>query len=210
MTTPIPPYGTPKPKKKKSPLWLIIGGVVLLLLLLGIINSVGSSKDTQQTAASSSTTPTSSHASGTRASRASATQQNPAGSGSALPGTSQGEDQGDQDQERANQGSSTGVSREYANALRSAQNYVDTMPFSRAELYDQLTSEYGGQFPADAAQYAVDNVNADWNAEALESAENYQEIMPMSDAELLNQLTSEYGDQFTQEQAQYAIDHLPR
>ena len=56
------------------------------------------------------------------------------------------------------------VSREYKNALRSAESYLKYSDFSKAKLYDQLTSEYGSKYPADAAQYAIDNVKADWTA----------------------------------------------
>lgn len=101
------------------------------------------------------------------------------------------------------------VPRELKNALKSAQNYVDIMPFSEAGLYNQLTSEHGGKFPAEAVQYAIENVDVNYNEEALESAKNYQEVMPMSDQDLFDQLTSEHGEQFTKEQAQYAIDNLP-
>lgn len=100
------------------------------------------------------------------------------------------------------------VPREYRNALRSAENYLEFSAFSYQGLYDQLTSEYADQFPADAAQYAVDNLQVDWNEQALKSAKQYLEFSPMSDAELYDQLVSEYGEQFTPEQAQYAIDHL--
>lgn len=106
--------------------------------------------------------------------------------------------------------SSSSVSREYRNALETAKSYLRYSAFSEKGLYEQLTSEYGEQYPADAAQYAIDNCGADWNAEALESAKNYLEMDPMSDAELFDQLTSEYGEQFTPEQAQYAIDNLPK
>ncbi len=101
------------------------------------------------------------------------------------------------------------VPREHRNALDSAKNYIDIMAFSEKGLYNQLTSEYGEQYPEEAAQYAIENIQVDYNLEALESALNYQEVMPMSDKELFNQLTSEYGEQFTEEQAQYAIDNLP-
>ncbi|MCR6546870.1 Ltp family lipoprotein [Dehalobacterium formicoaceticum] len=101
------------------------------------------------------------------------------------------------------------VPREFKNALKSAQNYVNIMPFSKEGLYDQLTSEYGDQYPAEAAQYAIENVQVDYNEEALEAAKNYQKIMPMSDQELFDQLTSEHGDNYTDSQAQYAIDNLP-
>jgi hypothetical protein len=112
-------------------------------------------------------------------------------------------------QELADKDVKEDVPREHKNALRSAQNYIDIMSFSEAGLYDQLTSEYGEQYPADAAQYAIENVVVDYFEEALESAINYQSIMPMSDKELFDQLTSDYGEKFTKEQAQYAIDNLP-
>ena len=79
---------------------------------------------------------------------------------------------------------------------------------SKAGIYDQLTSEFGDKFPADAAQYAVDNLDVDYNENALKSAENYAETFNMSSAEIYDQLISEYGEKFTAEQAQYAVDHL--
>ena len=101
-----------------------------------------------------------------------------------------------------------GVPAEYESALKKAQSYSDMMHMSKAGLYDQLTSEYGEQFSAEAAQYAVDNVNADWNANALEKARSYQETMSMSPEAIRDQLTSEYGEQFTQEEADYAVANL--
>ena len=98
------------------------------------------------------------------------------------------------------------VPREYENALRSAQQYLDFAGFSEAGLYDQITSEYADQYSPEAAQYALENVNADYFAEAVESAENYLDTMPMSGPELYDQLTSEYGEQFTAEQAQHAVE----
>lgn len=81
------------------------------------------------------------------------------------------------------------------------------MHMSKAGIYDQLTSEYGDQFSAEAAQYAVDNMTADWNANALATAENYNETMHMSKAGLYDQLTSERR-KFTAEEAQYAVDNI--
>ena len=100
------------------------------------------------------------------------------------------------------------VPREYKSALRAADNYLSFMAFSEKGLYNQLTSEYGDGYPAEAAQYAIDNIEVDYNEQALKSANNYLDIMPMSDAELFNQLTSEYGDGYTAEEAQYAVDNL--
>ncbi|MBM6706405.1 Ltp family lipoprotein [Bifidobacterium pullorum subsp. saeculare] len=99
------------------------------------------------------------------------------------------------------------VPAEYANALKSAENYSDMMHMSRQAIYDQLTSEFD-LFTAEEAQYAVDNLQADYNANALASAKNYQETMAMSPEAIRDQLTSEYGGKFTQEEADYAIAHL--
>ncbi len=84
------------------------------------------------------------------------------------------------------------------------------MHMSKSGLYDQLTSEYGDQFSTEAAQYAVDNVEADWKENALRKAEDYAETMHMSKAGVYDQLTSEYGEQFIQEEADYAIDNLEK
>lgn len=99
------------------------------------------------------------------------------------------------------------VPTEYKNALEKAKGYSD-MNMSKSGIYDQLTSEYGEQFPADAAKWAVDNLDADYNKNALEKAKSYQTNMHMSKAEIYDQLTSEYGEQFTADEAQYAVDNL--
>lgn len=100
------------------------------------------------------------------------------------------------------------VPTEYKSALKKAQSYSDTMHMSKAGLYDQLTSEYGEKFSAEAAQYAIDNVNADWKNNALKKAESYQETMSMSPAAIYDQLISDYGEKFTAEEAQFAVDNL--
>ena len=82
------------------------------------------------------------------------------------------------------------------------------MHMSKSRIYEQLTSEYGEGFTAEEAQYAVDNMKADWNANALAKAKTYQERMHMSKEKVYEQLTSEYGEQFTAEEAQYAVDNL--
>lgn len=99
-------------------------------------------------------------------------------------------------------------SAEYQNALKKAETYSNVMHMSKKAIYKQLTSEYGEKFPEDAAQYAVDNLDADYNANALEKAKIYQQTMSMSKSAIYDQLISEYGEQFTAEEAQYAIDHL--
>lgn len=100
------------------------------------------------------------------------------------------------------------VPTEYKSALKSAEVYSDMMHMSKQGIYDQLTSEYGDKFTAEAAQYAIDNLKADYKLNALKSAESYQETMYMSPAAIHDQLTSEYGEKFTQEEADYAIANL--
>ena len=100
------------------------------------------------------------------------------------------------------------VPREYKAALKKAELYASTMYMSKAGVFKQLTSEYGEKFPEDAAQYAIDNMKADWKANALKKAETYAETMSMSNSGIYDQLTSEHGEQFTAEEAQYAIDNL--
>ncbi len=103
----------------------------------------------------------------------------------------------------------TVVTQEYKNALTKGLQYANQLHMSKKGIYDQLTSAYGEGFPADAAQYAIDNMTGvDWNANALAKAQEYYSLMAMSKSELYDQLTSEYGEQFTASEAQYAIDHL--
>lgn len=97
---------------------------------------------------------------------------------------------------------------EQENALKKAESYSKNLHMSKKGIYEQLTSEYGEQFDADSAQYAIDNMQADFKANALEKAKSYQSSMNMSKSAIYDQLISEYGEQFTAEEAQYAIDNL--
>lgn len=102
------------------------------------------------------------------------------------------------------------VSKEFENALKKAESYADIMSMSKKGIYEQLTSEYGEGFPAEAAQYAIDNIEWDFKENAYIKAKNYQEIMSMSINNIKEQLISEYGEQFTEEEAQYAVDKLSK
>lgn len=100
------------------------------------------------------------------------------------------------------------VPTEYKSALNKAKTYSDTMYMSKQGIYNQLTSEYGEKFSAQAAQYAIDNLQVDYKQNALKKAQDYQSQMSMSPSAIYDQLTSEYGEKFTAEEAQYAIDNL--
>lgn len=102
------------------------------------------------------------------------------------------------------------VPTEYKSALKKANSYAENMYMSKAAVYDQLTSEYGEKFSQEAADYAMDNVQADWKANALKKAKSYQEEMDMSPESVRDQLASEHGEQFTQEEADYAVENLDK
>lgn len=76
------------------------------------------------------------------------------------------------------------------------------MAFSKEGLFEQL--QYEG-FPDDAARYAVDTIQTDWNDQALKKAKSYLEFSHFSDQGLYEQLIYE---KFTESEAQYAIDNL--
>ena len=66
-------------------------------------------------------------------------------------------------------------------ALTKGLQYANQLHMSKKAVYDQLTSFYGEGFPADAAQYAIDNMTGvNWNANALEKAKQYYYNMSMS------------------------------
>ncbi len=82
------------------------------------------------------------------------------------------------------------------------------MHMSKEGIYNQLTSEYGEKFPAEAAQFAIDHLKVDYKEAALKKAKTYQKEMSMSKQAVYDQLVSEYGERFTPEEAQYAVDNL--
>ena len=95
---------------------------------------------------------------------------------------------------------------EYSAALGKAKSYNSLFHMSKKRMYRQLTSEFD-KFSNDAAQYAIDHLEADYKYNALFNAKNYRKLFNMSKAGLFNQLTS-YIDGFTEEEANYAINHL--
>lgn len=89
------------------------------------------------------------------------------------------------------------ISLEFKNALAEAGNYLSHIPFSYSGLVSQL--EFEG-YSTEAATYAADNCNADWNEQAANKAKSYMEHMSFSRDELTSQL--EY-EGYTKEQAEY-------
>lgn len=83
------------------------------------------------------------------------------------------------------------------NAVRSAENYLRFMSFSRQGLIEQLEFE---DYSTEDATFAVDHLDVDWNEQAVKSAENYLEYMSFSRQGLIDQLIFEG---FTPEQAEH-------
>ena len=142
---------------KKKPFylrwWFIT--LVILVLLGGCASMMGGGSSKSTSASSSSAAADSS----------SVTNENSQGTGtesSTVAGAESNAKQND-----------NSVPSEYKSALKKAESYSRTMHMSKQRIYDQLTSEFE-KFTPEAAQYAVDNMKADWNANALESAKSYQ------------------------------------
>lgn len=95
-------------------------------------------------------------------------------------------------------------------AVESAQSYLsDGTGFSQEGLQQQLTSSYGEGFAKADAQFAINYLHPDWNAQAVESAQNYvNDGTGFSKSSLTQQLTSTYGEGFTQAQATYAVNKV--
>ena len=92
-----------------------------------------------------------------------------------------------------------------SNAIRSAQDYLRLMAFSRAGLIRQLSSSYGEGYSVADATFAVDYLNVDWNAQAAKSAKDYLALEPFSRDGLIRQLESSFGEGFTHDQAVYGV-----
>ena len=79
---------------------------------------------------------------------------------------------------------------------------MDYTSFSRQGLIDQLLFE---NYSPEAAQYAVDAVDTDWNEQAAEKAQEYLDYTSFSRQGLVDQLIFEG---FTPEQAEYGASQV--
>lgn len=179
-----------KPKKSKAKIIGIVVVALVVLYIIGALTGEGDNESTQVAAGSSETLESPIAVAETEA------------DATASEATTIAEETTTEAETEPN------VPREYQSALAKAETYSDMMHMSKQGIYDQLVSEYGEKFSEDAAQYAIDNLAADWNANALAKAETYSDAMHMSKQGIYDQLTSEYGEQFTAEEAQYAVDNL--
>lgn len=98
------------------------------------------------------------------------------------------------------------VSAEQQNAVRSAQGYLAVSAFSRKGLIKQLSSDAGDGYSLEAATFAVDFLNVDYNEQAAKSARNYLTLSGFSRKGLIDQLESAAGEGFTHSQAVYGVN----
>jgi hypothetical protein len=94
-------------------------------------------------------------------------------------------------------------------AVETAQGYLGMgTGFSEQGLLKQLTSSAGNGFTQAQAEYAINHLNPDWDAQAVDAAKGYMQIGGFSRASLIQQLTSSYGSGFTEAQAEYAASQV--
>lgn len=84
-------------------------------------------------------------------------------------------------------------------AVQSAQTYLSMGGFSRKKLIDQLVFE---EFSKADAEFAVDYISPDWNAQAAQSAQTYVDMGGFSRQKLIDQLLFEG---FSQTEAEYGV-----
>ena len=91
-------------------------------------------------------------------------------------------------------------------AVDSAQSYLSMgSGFSQESLLQQLTSSAGSGFSQADAQFAINYLKPDWNAQAVDAAKGYMQMGGFSASSLTQQLTSDAGNGFTEAQAEYAV-----
>jgi hypothetical protein len=92
-------------------------------------------------------------------------------------------------------------------AVDAAKGYLSVgQGFSEQGLLSQLTSSAGSGFTQAQAEYAINYLHPDWDAQAVDAAKGYLQLGGFSQASLLQQLTSSAGSGFTQAQAEYAVN----
>jgi hypothetical protein len=96
-----------------------------------------------------------------------------------------------------------------AQAVDAANDYLSGgQGFSDQGLLQQLTSSAGNGFTQAQAEYAINDLHPDWDAQAVDAAKGYMKIGGFSQAGLIQQLTSSAGNGFSQAQAEYAASKV--
>jgi hypothetical protein len=94
-------------------------------------------------------------------------------------------------------------------AVDAANGYLsEGQGFSDQGLLQQLTSSSGNGFTQAQAEYAINYLHPDWDAQAVDAAKGYMQMGGFSQASLIQQLTSSAGAGFTESQAEYAASKV--
>lgn len=88
-----------------------------------------------------------------------------------------------------------------------AMTYNTSLHLSKQGLYEHLLNYDKMKITEEEAQYAVDNIDADFKENAVKTANAYKSYMGMSGQEIYDMLRSDV-DKFTTEEARYAIEHM--
>lgn len=186
---------------KKRP--LIIGGAVVVIAIVGVLlwaltngneNTEDAAETSEETTTSAASTPVSSEVA---PAPAPAEETSPVELADAFPEASA----------PAPEAGATAADAEAQEALATAQSYVNVLSISETGLREALsnTQPNGREaYSPDAVDYALANVNVDYNAEAAEVASQYA-AFAMPAERIHEQLLL---DGFTEEQAQSAINSL--
>jgi hypothetical protein len=97
-----------------------------------------------------------------------------------------------------------------AQAVDAANGYLNEgQGFSDQGLIQQLTANAGSGFTNAQAEYAINYLHPDWDAQAVDAAKGYLgDGEGFSRSGLIQQLTSSYGSEFTEAQAEYAVNKV--
>ncbi|WP_029322478.1 Ltp family lipoprotein [Butyrivibrio sp. AE3004] len=96
-------------------------------------------------------------------------------------------------------------------AVRKAERFLDSIPYSKAELIEELQDEYYG-FTEEEATNAVGYMEnaglVNFYDEAAKWAKSLSESTSFSRAELIRMLSGEYSSHYTKEEAEYAVKYV--
>ncbi len=94
-------------------------------------------------------------------------------------------------------------------ALENAQVLAEYGDMSKAMIYEFLVQGYTGDvFTPEAAQYAIDNVQGDWNQNALNFAQSLSDYGHMSFLQIQDALAHPQQGAFEPDEVQYALANL--
>lgn len=180
-------------KKKRNPFLLGCLGLLLLFILLGACGALLGGNDTKEEKATTEQKNTTKDTTKEDSTTEEVTKDKTT--------TEEVTTEAPETEEKKNE-----ATRQQKAALGKAKTYSNIMHMSKQGIINQLTSEIEG-FSQGDAQYAVENLKADFKENALKKAETYAKTQNMSNDAIYNQLTSSI-EGFTAEEAQYAVDNL--